>query len=95
MAPGPGGELGNKIRRRSGADRPKRWNDLSSRQRGSIVAGGVIQVLLAVAALADLRRRPSDQTVPNAAEVWVIGTVWVTHPVSARRWSRKPGGSWT
>jgi hypothetical protein len=55
-------------------DRRKRWNDLSSRQRGSIVAGGVIQVLLAVAALVDLRRRPTDQ-VRGSKRLWAAATL--------------------
>jgi phospholipase D-like protein len=55
-------------------DRRKRWNDLSSRQRGSIVAGGVIRVLLAVAALVDLRRRPTDQ-VRGSKRLWAAATL--------------------
>jgi hypothetical protein len=38
-----------------------RWSELSGGQRGGIVAAGVVQVSLLVAALADLRRRPADQ----------------------------------
>ncbi len=55
-------------------DRRKQWSDLSSRQRGSIVAGGVIQILLAVAALVDLRRRPTEQ-VRGSKKVWAAATL--------------------
>jgi phospholipase D-like protein len=39
----------------------KRWSDLSERQQSAIVASGVVQVGLLVAAMADLWRRPADQ----------------------------------
>jgi hypothetical protein len=42
-------------------ERRKRWNELSPQQQRAIVAAGTVQVLLAAAALLDLRRRPSEQ----------------------------------
>ena len=45
----------------SGAGKRKRWSDLSTRQQTSIIAAGLLQLLLAAAALLDLRRRPADQ----------------------------------
>jgi len=48
----------------------KRWSDLSGEQRGAIVAAGVVQVSLLVAALADLRRRPADQ-INGSKLVWL------------------------
>jgi hypothetical protein len=42
-------------------DRRKQWSDLSPRQQRSVIAGGVVQVLLAAAALLDLRRRPAEE----------------------------------
>ena len=39
----------------------KRWSELSEPQRAAIVGGGAVQLGLLVAALADLRRRPSSQ----------------------------------
>jgi len=37
----------------------KRWQDLSAAQRRAIIAAGVVQNSLLVAALVDLRRRPA------------------------------------
>lgn len=55
-------------------DRRKRWSDLSGGQRRSIVAAGAVQVLLAAAALADLRRRPGDQ-VRGSKKLWAAATM--------------------
>ncbi len=41
--------------------RARRWKDLSGTQRGLVVFLGVVQVSLALAAWADLARRPADQ----------------------------------
>jgi phospholipase D-like protein len=45
----------------TGAPKPgkRRWSDLSTAQRGAIVAAGVVQNGLLVAALIDIRRRPA------------------------------------
>jgi hypothetical protein len=48
----------------------KRWGELSQRQRGAIVVGGVVQLILLVAALVDLRRRPPDQ-VNGPKPLWM------------------------
>ena len=48
----------------------KRWRDLSPRQRAIVVAVGVVQLTLHVAALADLRRRPGGQ-VNGPKAMWV------------------------
>jgi hypothetical protein len=42
-------------------DRQKRWSELSRPQQRAITGAGVVQMLLAAAALLDLRRRPSEQ----------------------------------
>jgi hypothetical protein len=55
-------------------DRRKHWDELSDRQRRGIMAGGAIQVLLAAAALLDLRRRPSDQ-VRGSKKLWAAATL--------------------
>ena len=47
----------------------KRWSDLTGPQRGGVVAAGVVQVSLLVAALTDLRRRPADQ-VNGSKKLW-------------------------
>ena len=38
-----------------------RWEDLSGRQRGAVVAVGLVQVSLLIAALRDLYRRPGEE----------------------------------
>ena len=50
-------------------DRQKRWNELSRPQQRAIMAAGAIPVLLAAAALLDLRRRPSEQ-VRGSKKLW-------------------------
>jgi hypothetical protein len=42
------------------ADR-KQWSDLSGRTRGLVIAAAVVDLLLKVAALVDLKRRPASQ----------------------------------
>jgi hypothetical protein len=38
--------------------RRRRWSDLSDRDRGLVVVGATVDVVLRIAALLDLRRRP-------------------------------------
>jgi hypothetical protein len=38
-----------------------RWNDLTPAQRGVVVAGTAVEVVLTTVALVDLARRPGDQ----------------------------------
>ncbi len=44
------------------------WSDLTDGQRAGVVAATVVQITLLVAALADLRRRPSEQV--NGDKRW-------------------------
>lgn len=48
---------------------PRRWQDLSPRQRRGIVVSGVVQVALLLAALRDLRRRPAEQ-IRGSKRLW-------------------------
>jgi bacteriorhodopsin len=52
-----------------GPGRKQRWSDLSRRQRTWIVVAGAGQLLLAAAALLDLRRRPGEQ-VRGSKKLW-------------------------
>lgn len=53
------------------ADRKKqRWQDLSSGQRRGIVAAGIVQVGLMLAALVDIRRRPAAE-IRGPKGAWV------------------------
>jgi Phospholipase_D-nuclease N-terminal len=40
---------------------PQRWSDLSERTRKLVIAAGVADVTLRVAALIDIKRRPASQ----------------------------------
>ena len=48
-------------REQSGVVTRKRWRALSPRARRFVIAGGIAEGILKVAALIDLARRPSDQ----------------------------------
>lgn len=48
---------------------PRRWQDLSPRQRRGIVVTGVVQIALLLAALRDLRRRPAEQ-IRGSKRLW-------------------------
>jgi hypothetical protein len=48
----------------------RRWRQLSARQRAGIIVGGVGQMLLLIAALRDLRRRPGEQ-IRGGKPLWV------------------------
>ncbi len=49
----------------------KRWRDLSPRTRQLIVAGSVVEGVLKVAALIDLKRRPAEQ-VRGSKKTWAV-----------------------
>jgi hypothetical protein len=51
----------------------QRWNDLSDRARAGIVAAGVVQVSLTLAALADLRRRPARR-INGSKPLWIAAS---------------------
>jgi hypothetical protein len=55
-------------------DRRKRWSELSRPQQRAIIAAGVVQTLLAAAALLDLRRRPSEQ-VRGSKKLWAVAAL--------------------
>jgi hypothetical protein len=48
----------------------KHWKDLSSGQRRGIVAAGIVQVALMLAALLDIRRRPAAE-IRGPKGAWV------------------------
>jgi hypothetical protein len=67
----------------------KRWSELSQRQRGAIVGSGVVQLILLVVALADLRRRPPDQ-VNGPKPLWLaISFVNFVGPLAYFAFGRK------
>ena len=67
----------------------KRWSELSQRQRGIIVGSGVVQLILLVVALADLRRRPPDQ-VNGPKPLWLaVSLVNFVGPLAYLAFGRK------
>jgi hypothetical protein len=67
----------------------KRWSELSQRQRGAIVGSGVVQLILLVVALADLRRRPPDQ-VNGPKPLWLaVSLVNFVGPLAYLAFGRK------
>lgn len=71
-------------------DKRKHWSELSTRQRSSIMVAGVLQVLLAAAALLDLRRRPSDQ-VRGSKKLWAAAAfVNFVGPLAYFTFGRRP-----
>ena len=47
----------------------KKWSDYSKRSRRLIVAAGVVEVVLLVAALIDIRRRPAGR-IRGSKRMW-------------------------
>lgn len=69
--------------------RTRRWDDLSSRQKAAVLVLGIVQVSLAVAAWADLARRPTDQVNgPKPAWAAIIAINWIGPIVYFRRGRR-------
>ena len=50
----------------------KRWEDLTTRQRAMIVAGGAVEVVITTVALVDLARRPK-RLVRGRKLRWLMG----------------------
>jgi hypothetical protein len=67
----------------------KRWRDLSPGQRRAIVAAGIVQNSLLVAALVDLRRRPAKK-IRGDKRLWAAASFvsWVG-PISYFTYGRK------
>lgn len=49
----------------------KKWSDLSTGQKRAVYVAGVAEVILTVAALSDLARRPAEQ-VRGRKSAWVL-----------------------
>jgi len=66
-----------------------RWNELSTRQQSGIGVAGIVELILLIAALRDLRRRPADQ-INGSKWMWVaISFVNIIGPLSYFRFGRK------
>lgn len=72
-----------------GSKKKKRWSDMSDQQRGAVVAAGIVQVGLLIAALRDLWRRPSEE-IRGRKLVWLpILFVNFFGPLAYFRFGRK------
>lgn len=71
----------------------KSWHDMTPAQRVGVVALGVVQVSLLVAALYDLRRRPEEQ-LRGSKKLWT-GLVFIDYlgPIAYFLYGRKSEGS--
>ncbi|MDF5751854.1 PLD nuclease N-terminal domain-containing protein [Spongiactinospora sp. TRM90649] len=49
----------------------KKWSELSRGERGLIGGASVVQVVLLIAALVDIRRRPAER-IRGAKRVWTV-----------------------
>lgn len=70
----------------------KTWRDFSAGQRAAIVAGGTLELALAVTAWTDLARRPADAVNGSKGKWAAIIAVNLVGPVAYFRWGRRAGG---
>lgn len=54
----------------------RRWRDLSERSRRLIVVAGVLEGILKIAALVDLKRRPAEE-IRGSKRAWASAVVLV------------------
>jgi hypothetical protein len=69
--------------------RKKKWSDLSPRQRTAVVAGGVVQVSLCIAALTDIRRRPAKRIRGTKAQWVALSFLNFVGPIAYFAYGRK------
>ena len=50
----------------------KRWEDLSTPQKASIILFGMVQIVLLVAALLDIRKRPVEEITGGNKRIWMM-----------------------
>jgi hypothetical protein len=50
---------------------PQRWSDLSERSRKLIIAAGIVDVTLRIAALIDIKRRPASE-IRGRKGLWAV-----------------------
>ena len=72
-------------------ERRKRWSELSQGQQRAIMAAAGVQLLLAAAALLDLRRRPAEQ-VRGSKKLWAAAAAFVNlvGPLAYFAFGRRP-----
>ena len=67
------------------------WNNLSPQKRAVIAVTGLVQIVLLVAALIDLRRRPADQ-IKGSKKLWtLVAFINFVGPITYFVFGRKRG----
>ena len=67
----------------------QRWSELSTRQQSGIGVAGLVELVLLIAALRDLRRRPADE-INGSKRMWfAISFVNIIGPLAYFRFGRK------
>ncbi len=74
---------------RAGRRSKRRFGDFSRAQQIALIALGVVEVSLLVAAELDIQRRPSDQVVGRKAWWRAICLINIIGPLSYFRWGRR------
>ena len=71
----------------------KKWSELSDRNRRLITVLGVIEGVLLVATLVDIRRRPADQ-IKGSKRMWTaIAFVNIIGPIAYFAFGRRRGAT--
>jgi hypothetical protein len=69
----------------------KKWGELSGRSRKLITVTGVIEVVLLVATLVDIKRRPEDQ-IKGSKRLWTaLAFVNIIGPIAYFAFGRRRG----
>ena len=67
----------------------KQWSERSRRSRTLIVVAGVVEVVLLVATLIDIKRRPADQ-IKGSKRMWTaLAFVNIVGPISYFAFGRR------
>ena len=68
----------------------KKWEEFSPPQKAAIVLLGIVQIALLVAALVDIRRRPSEQ-INGSKRMWtLLAFINYVGPIAYFLFGRKP-----
>lgn len=69
----------------------KKWSERSRRSRGLIVATGVVEVVLLVATLIDIKRRPASQ-INGSKRMWtLLAFINIVGPMAYFAFGRRRG----
>ncbi|MFI7149696.1 ATP-binding protein [Nonomuraea sp. NPDC050022] len=77
-------------RQRSEGSAPMRWNEMSKRQQGTLIALASVEVALTAAAAADLCLRPAGDVRGRKGLWWMAIFVQPVGPLAYLLWGRRP-----